>query len=263
MRRAQVGVEIEEGRVGPDVRAVEGDEDRHVADELDALLVRVVAQPRPLAEEEVLVKLMGLLAFADGLGEVLRLGRVPGAEDDVPFAPESPAVVLLEGHEERKRLQPRGLGGTEVLKAGVARDVGQVLRDEAAVGEAQERPFAQVQGREVRPIPRQLAQGLQLAFLQQPRFQQRPEVDEVRVPGERTEARVRRVPEPGRPEGQDLPELDLAVGEEVDEAESRLAQGADAFASGQGSRVKQGPDSAGGEPIENRWGHDHREKEEG
>src|SRR5690606_28319102 len=92
---------------------VVGDEDRDVADDAHAALVRVAAQRGPLAEERHLTELM----LEDGAREpaprVLERLRLAPHELTRPGAPGREVVLLLERHEQRVVVEPRRLRGAE------------------------------------------------------------------------------------------------------------------------------------------------------
>ena len=124
-------IELEEARLAPDIRRVERDIDRHIADELHALLVRVIAQRVPLAEEHALHEHLEVYLVGK-LGAVL-LDRLRLMLADVllrPLGPADHAEVRLERHEQRVVLDPR-------VRTAELRKLGGVLLFAAPVGEAE------------------------------------------------------------------------------------------------------------------------------
>ena len=105
-RRAVLGEE-EQLRMAPDVGAVVGHEDRHVAHEGDAAAMGVLAQREPLAEERVLHE--AVERDLVGVRGALRLERRRLAHHDglVPRSPRSAAVRFLLRHEQREVVEPR------------------------------------------------------------------------------------------------------------------------------------------------------------
>ncbi len=102
-------VQEEKLRVGPDIRAVMGDEDRDIADDLDLALARSLVHRIPLAEENELAEGMPL----DRLGVLAASGsqrlRLAIPKRRLPGHPGRSLMSFFQRHEQGKILQPGAL----------------------------------------------------------------------------------------------------------------------------------------------------------
>ena len=101
--------ELEVFRMRPDVGGIERGVARQIADDADAAVVGVFAQPLPLVVEAVLQEAVEAdVGFEQGAVTLDRGGLV---RTDVggPFGPRAAAEVGLHGHKERVFREPRGL----------------------------------------------------------------------------------------------------------------------------------------------------------
>ena len=97
-----VGVQVKELLMAPDVGAVARDENRHVAEDADALLLRVVMEPRPLRIKQELQEFLEadmLFETVRKLRERLFLAALDGVR---PFRPFLMFEVILRSHEEQR-----------------------------------------------------------------------------------------------------------------------------------------------------------------
>src|SRR5919106_531445 len=93
----------------PDVGAIVRDEDRHVAEELDAMLVAFGLQALPLAEELVLQEGMKFDARRELIPPPRHGYGVTPCDVGWPFGPRRTMMSLSQGHEERIIIKPFGL----------------------------------------------------------------------------------------------------------------------------------------------------------
>ncbi len=237
-------VEVEQLRVGPDVGAVVGDEDRGVPDDPQPQAPGPTPQRRPLPEEHELPEHVAV----GQVGE-----PVPGRSEGVgvapdqlggPVGPRPSALVVLDRHEQRVVVQPIRLGLPERSQflaeaeagsggEGVVRPVehGQLPGDDGAVVDAalgERRPVLEVCGG------------------QQPGLGQQLGGDEVGVACERREALVRRVAVPGGTEGEHLPQRGTGRRQPVHPRVGFRAQVADPVRPGEAGRMQDDP----GSPVE-------------
>lgn len=108
-------VEIEEMLVGPDIRAVVGDEDGEIADDTDATVVGVFFQGIPLTAELILNEGLEANFSIEFLGGIEEGGRIATCERSRPEVPGGTIERFLEGHEEGVVPEPPSVG---VVKGG-------------------------------------------------------------------------------------------------------------------------------------------------
>ncbi len=99
-------VEPQDVAVGPGIGAVERDTDRHVAEQRDAALVRIVPQREPLPEEQVLDDLERADAVRLLALHLCQRFRVATHVGGLPLGPGTLAVLALEHPEKRIVVQP-------------------------------------------------------------------------------------------------------------------------------------------------------------
>ena len=128
----------------PHVGAVEGDENRDVADDADAERVGARLEGAPLLEEEVLAKGVEVHLLPKLGARPLDLIRLVRAQRRGPGRPQ--AVVLGEGGEDREVVEPGALRSTKGANALVH------LRRLGGERLLQEHPFGHVQRAEVHPV---------------------------------------------------------------------------------------------------------------
>src|SRR5262249_46520217 len=97
---------VEQTGARPDIRAVEGDEDRRVSEDANTEGGGTPSERSPLPEEQELTEHLSIGAGAlrwmtreSGAG---RAGPIRGR----PFRPRLPLVFLLEGHEQGEVFEP-------------------------------------------------------------------------------------------------------------------------------------------------------------
>ncbi len=230
--RGPVGlVQGEEVRVGPDVGAVVGDEDRQIADDADLPLARRPAHRLPVAEEAVLAEALerdrgGLLLARRG-----QRPRLPRGERRRPGVPGRVAVRGAQRPVERVVVEPAGVLGAERPVV--------VPRPEAPEGAAQQSRLEGVDRLVVDPPRRPHRRVRQVRRFEQAVRQQPVGADQQRIPGERRERLVGRVAVAGRPERQHLPEPLPRARQVIEEPDRLRPQLADPPRPRQRGRVQQ------------------------
>ncbi len=229
--RPAVAVELEQGLVRPDVGAVATDEDRRVAEQAHAALVRVTAQRRPLAVEAPLAEAPERHALGV-LGLRPRQRRRFAAHQRArPRRPLGPVVGLAQRHEEREVLEPAGVGGNEGVVVGARLAVGRV--EEARRSRLQP-AHAPGHGRgEVDPVVGHGDVRGERRLGEPATRVQRVQVDQQRVAGESRRARIGAVAGADQPERQHLPPGLPGAHQPVDEAIGLGAEVAAAMRAGQ------------------------------
>ena len=99
-------VELEHLRMGPRVRAVRSDIERDVADDLNALLIGIGLQLRPLLHELELLEAVEIHGLRDHLPEYIHGFLVPVAVRSIPLAPGLPFMLFLKCHKDAVILEP-------------------------------------------------------------------------------------------------------------------------------------------------------------
>src|SRR4051812_4747582 len=102
-------VQREDLAVGPDIRAIIGYEDRDVADDLDAALVGVALQARPLAKELVLHVGMKLGLRTQPAAPFANSGWLAARDLGCPGIPVCATMLLFQRGEQRVVGQPDAL----------------------------------------------------------------------------------------------------------------------------------------------------------
>ena len=115
-RRMPALVELEQVAVGPNIGAVVGHEDRDVADNLDAALVRVGAHRRPLMEEQELAELLCLHRVAQPPAGIRECAGFAPRQRRRPRRPRPALVFGLERHEQGVVIEPMGVCLAELLE---------------------------------------------------------------------------------------------------------------------------------------------------
>ena len=235
-------VELEELRVGPGVGGIAGDEDREVADDLDAALLRGGAEFRPLAEEQILAEAVGV----GGLGELraqrrfLRAGEV--AERGGPFPPRLAVAVILQRAEEGVSVEPVRFAAAEGRVVAVGQGGGFLPEDGG--GHLQQARFEAAERLEVHVVGRERGERGEIAGGDEAGAHERGEVHEVGVAGEGRVALVGRVAVAGRAERADLPVFDPGGFEKIEEPHRVVVEDTATLRAGQGRRVEQHAGSA-------------------
>jgi len=246
--RLPVPIQPEYRAVLPRVRAVERDEDRHVANDPDAAGRRVSPQPLPLAEEKVLIEGVAVGVAPHRLRKgCVQLGG-PASEFLGPRRPRPPAEVGLERHEVGEGLQPDGVLPAESGHRPEALQVVSVRCGEAVVCPRKHPPEFLVQAAVVDARVRQFPEGRHLVCRQKAGAHELAQVDEIRVAGVAREGLVGRVAITRRADGADLPVAHPRASKEVHEPPGSRPEVADAVAAGQGGYMGQHRGAAGGEP---------------
>ena len=233
---AEVGLQLEQLGMRPDIGRVGGNIDRDVADDLDALLLCVRTQGVPLSEEDILEENAEVDLAAQLLGHSCE--RLRPAVADVLLRPHIDRrmviFLLLERHEQRVIGQPFA------VLLGEVRDFRLHLGRDARIRLAEQRPARIGELLEVRHIGRGVeVAGAHLVRRQQAVLDEQVHVDQIRIARRRREALVRRVAEAGMTERQHLPVGLVRVREEVDEFAGRPAHRAYAVRRGQRGHVRE------------------------
>src|SRR5688572_11961029 len=165
-RSRRGGIELEELGMGPDIRAVEGGEDRGIADDRDAEGGGTRAKLRPLAEKKILHEVVGFGAGGDlgGEGRLFRGGQ--GADFDGPFPPGLAVEVVLQRREQTVADQPVGVMTAESLEIPVGSGAPAITSPRFVSGEKQ-RKLQSMQSAEVDPLLVERPQGLDRGVRQQ------------------------------------------------------------------------------------------------
>ena len=222
-------VELEALGARPCVGRVHGDVDRDIADDADAVVVRIFAQERPLAEKEQLNEGIKLHVLRELLGPAAHgLGPVHAQIVVRPLCPRLAGEVILRRHEEGIVIEPALV---------LAPEGGEFLRHRlpaAGICLAQKREaiFIELAVIDLRGIAAEI-DAPELAFFQKAVGHQKIEIDEIGVSGEGGVALIGAVAIARRPHGEDLPPGLIRLGEKVDKIISRLPQRADAVPRGQ------------------------------
>jgi len=107
---------MEQVGMRPHVGAIEGNEDRHIANNPDAPPIGIATQIVPLREENpltILLRLDGVRKFVARLRQRIRIAR---SERGGPFRPGTHAILLFKRHEQRNIVEPGSLRLTELHK---------------------------------------------------------------------------------------------------------------------------------------------------
>ena len=226
--------------MGPHLARVMGDEDRDVPHQMDALGVRVLAQGRPLAEEQILDESMPLQLLGMRLrpgGEGLGLAQ---CERLRPVGPGPMALIGLDGGVERVVRKPvlvLGLEAAEVILLGPGRAC-----QEPLVRPLEQPPLPDLHRAEIHPAIGKLGMD-EIRIVDPAGIPEKLRTHQEWVAGQRRGALIGRVAVAGRSQGQDLPQPLPRLGEEVHESEGRGSEIPDAMGPGQRGRVQQ--DAAG------------------
>ena len=218
-----ITIELEQLRMRPGIRAVHGDIDRDIADDLDAVCVGIGLERAILLAELELQILLELDIKVELAAVVIQ--RVAPAQADIlrPFIPALAAEEILERHEQRIIGKPPAVFADKTLILAVAADI------RALIGLAQQR-IAHIVELFVIDILRIAAEVAAIAFLarEYALLDQLVQTDEIRVAGEGGKGLIRRIAVAGRAQGQDLPEGLACIPEIIDKVISGLVKAADA-----------------------------------
>ncbi len=206
-------VQVEQVAVGPDIGAVVGHEDGHVAEQQDAPRPGGLPELPPLAVEHELVEAVLIQHLVQPFPGLTQRAQVPVAQGFIPGPPGGAAVLLFQGQIKGVVLQPVTVALDELpiqLVLGI-RGAGQKTLTRQAQGLAVERvASAPALRHRVQPAP--VHQGT-LA-------------DEIDVAGIDRHALVRGAAVVGLGQGQHLPDAHAAGSEELQETQGIRAQGA-------------------------------------
>ena len=223
-------VQLEQFIVYPHVGAVQRNIDGYVADDADALPVGVSAQGLPLAEKQILYKVVISNLLFMGLPGSFQSGFLPQAQTILPVQPGRASVAFLQRHEQGVIRQP---GTIFLQESGVA-----LIGRKTAVGKAQKlspllvEPAETHTGGHICP-----ADHPRLFRLQQPLLHQCVQINEIGIAGKGREGLVGGIPVARWIQRQNLPAGLAGLGKEIHEMISLLSHGAHAVRSGQGSDV--------------------------
>ena len=184
-------VQVEEVPVGPYVGRIVSNENGQVADDLQTQLPGPGVQCLPLTGEKELAE--GMTGYFGRIRSAgfLKLKGIAIPERSGPGRPWSQAVEILEGHEERKIVEPITIGDAERLKILV-----QLL--EASTVESiecniQELEFPRYSGPVVDATFREVGAVCQVFGGHQPLLEEEFRADQVDVARERRKTLIRRV----------------------------------------------------------------------
>ncbi len=216
-------VQVEERAVGPDVGAVMGDKNREVADDADPPPAAVGPQFAPLPEELELDEFLQ--------PRILFARNNPG----VPLGPGRPAVGLAQRGEPGEGIEPSILLGAEAFEL----RVGRTLAEKRARRRFQQPPAPRDHRVEIDTPGGKRGMGREVLRCEEPPLHQGREADQQGIPRHSGIRLVGGVPEPGRTQGEDLPQPAPALREKVGEAEGLLSQVTDAEFARERGGVKQ------------------------
>ena len=237
--RVAVALQVEQVLVGPDVGTVRGDEDRHVADDLDAFAVGIRFQLRPLGKEAPLAEAPEITFVGEhreGFGQRLCLALRQGSGPVLPDLAVA-SITSVQRHEERVVVEPVLFAEAErgkVAPRAVAR-----VGEKASGGASQVLHAEAFHFREVHPSVVETRWRLNLSIGQPVRVAQLGEVDQQLVAGECRGAHVRRVARADAAEWEHLPQGLLGAGQPVNEMESCRTEIAGATRAGKRGRVEK------------------------
>ena len=231
-----VAVHLEQLRVRPCVRAVGGNVDGHVANELDGVRVGIGLELAPLLEELELHVLLELDVKIQ-LAAVIIQRKAPVHADVLrPLAPRLLAKEAAHGHEERVIAQPPVILQHEALIILVVDDVA------ALIGQMQELVAVFMELFKVDVAFGAEIDRLHLFPGEHAFLDQRVKADQIGIAGEggiRLIGRVAGGAEARGTEGQNLPVGLAGGGEEIDKVIRCLIEAADAVFGGQAGNGEQ------------------------
>jgi hypothetical protein len=201
--RPAVAVEFEHLWMTPHIRRVVRDEDRRVSDYSDAALTAVPLQCPPLTEEQILIKLLGLNLFTQGVAGCSDRVLVATNEPRFPINPAYAAVRGFECTEQGVIFQPPAVFVTEFIELVSERVV--VRCFENLKGAFEQRSLELDHPAEI-DSHRKSRSVAEIIGGQQTTINEPPGTDEQSVARERREALIRRVAVTRRAERQHLPE---------------------------------------------------------
>jgi len=232
------------------IRTVERDEDGDVSDYFDPLLIGVILQVFPLAEEKILNKLM----FGDGIAhlsvEILRDGPFVGSVFLGPIDPRTVFKVLLERTEECVGLEPVGVFPLECGPAAVGFLDRRAVCHEALGGKVEKAGPKMPESTEINSCSIARSGRGNLVFVEKAETDEIVQIDEIGISGKSGKALVGGIPVAGRSEGAGLPEGETAVREQVHETEGFFANCPDPGGAGKSRRVEENAAAAPVRPVE-------------
>ena len=199
--RSSVLIHLKHLRMCPEIRAVRRHIDRNVPDDLNAVIIGILFEAVPLGckhilEETVETDLLTVCLLC--LPERL---RIPFSQLKRPFLKAFSIVCVLDRHEQRIVRKPVLVLREELL---VARCL---VKAASPAGKLQDREAVCIELVIVnlRLVSLPEINGLHLALLQKPFFNQSVQVNKVRITCKSREGLVGRVPVSGRTQREDLP----------------------------------------------------------
>lgn len=100
--------------IGPDIRAIERDVDRNIAQDADPVTMRMRAEIVPLAKEFKLIILIRLNFLLQALAPLAQSLRPARRKAFGPLVPDEFAVPILVGHEQREIIEPSRVVAAEI-----------------------------------------------------------------------------------------------------------------------------------------------------
>src|SRR6185503_10271710 len=107
--RSPIFVQLKLIRVCPNVCRIVGDENRNVADNLDAAAIAVSLKRKPLPEEEELIKLLRLDFFFEFLPGNFQCLSFSSDQRRIPFIPGDPAMLIFQSPKQSVVVEPGGM----------------------------------------------------------------------------------------------------------------------------------------------------------
>ena len=104
--RPPVRIQGEQVGAGPHIGAVMRDKNRQVADDPDSLLVGATPQLLPLAEEQILTEPVKFDLDSQFPSSLFQRRRLASGDIRRPLGPGTPAVAVLQRHEQGVVIQP-------------------------------------------------------------------------------------------------------------------------------------------------------------
>ena len=222
---AAVGLQLEQLGVCPYIGRVGGNVNRDVTDDLNALFVGILAQCRPLLEENILQKNTEIYLVTQLCGHFFECCRLAVAHILVrPHVDRHVMVfLLLERHEQRVIRQPFA------VLLGEGGDFLAHFRCHAAVCLAEQRPAGIGQLLEIRGIRRSIKIALtNLIRSEQTVLHEQIHVNQIRIACRCRKALVRRIAEAGMTERKHLPVGLVRCRQKIYKITGGLAHGAHA-----------------------------------
>ena len=236
--------------MGPGISAVQGDVDRHVAEQADALTGGCFPELFPLAPEQELRNPGAFDLVTVFLPGFLQGIRVPANEPPFPFGPGALAMPGLQNSEQGVIIEPVLRMLMQELFVIRAETVGWTAQ-ESLRGFPKKPALDRYQAAVVHKLMRQTVQWIEVSLIQQPLFYQRRQTNQVGVASKGRKGLVGRIAKSCRPGGQKLPYAQLHSRQVVEECQRIVCDIANSVLAGQGTDMN--PDS--GLFLDNRTVH--------